>query len=423
MTTRNRCFGTRNALAGLLAMAGAFAGCGSTNSRGSGGAGGHAGTSGSLGSSTLGSGGSSSGGVTGPVSGGAGSGGTSSGGLAGTAAGGFSAGGGGSGGIGSGDTGGKASGGAGSGGVGSGGSGGQTAGGGGSGHAGSGGATVDAGGADAGVCPAGEMWCPGCTPGSGSCGQTCAGAACPPPPDAGCVGPACSPDAASNQDVPPACSQLRTQAACDQRSDCHSVSTSQKSCACAAAGCCTTFERCDDGGSVACSGQVSCTSATPYCEAPYAVQYQSNCFNGCVLASKCAPSANCPLAPPSNGTSCGGVSLSCAYQDCAGAGRTQANCQGGTWSVQTVTCDSVACKGGGVYSGGDVICSPGQICVHTTGGGGAYIITPSCATNNCGSSPVTLTCVQGLSGSCFVVSDSEISCSTSTCTSSDTCPP
>jgi hypothetical protein len=288
----------------------------------------------------------------------------------------------------------------------------------GSGGTSAGGAT----GVDAGMCPAGEIWCPGCTPGSGGCGTTCTGMACPPP-DAGCVGTACSQDAGSNQDVPPACSQIRTQAACDQRSDCHSVSVDQANRACATPGCCAKFDHCDDGGTVACSGQVSCTQATPYCETPYAVQYQHNCFNGCVLASKCALVATCPLAPPSNGASCAGIALPCVYQDCAGAGRTQANCQGGTWSVQTVSCDSVVCKGGGVYYGGDVICGRGQICVHTTGGGGAYIVTPSCATNNCASSPVSLSCVQGLSGDCSVVSDSEISCSLQSCTSSNICPP
>ena len=374
MTKRKSRLATHGAFAGFLALAGMLVGCGSTNSGKSAGAGGHAGTGGSLasgGGGILGSGGtSSSGGITGPSSGGAGSGSTSSGGIAGTAVGGVGAGGGGSGGVG-----GQPSGGAGSGGIGTGGTGGGGANG------------VDAGG-----------------------------------PDAGCVGVACSQDAGSNQDVPPACSLIRTQAACDERSDCHSVSFDQRSCGCATSGCCTSFDHCDYGGTVPCSGQISCTQPTPYCESPYAVQYQGTCFNGCVLASKCAPAATCPSTAPSNGGSCGGTSLSCLYQDCAGAGRTQAVCQGGAWSVQTVSCDSVACKGGGVYHDGDVICGSGQICVHTTGGGGAYIVTPSCATNNCGSSPVSLSCVQGLSGSCAVVSDSEINCSLQSCTGS-TCPP
>ena len=260
-------------------------------------------------------------------------------------------------------------------------------------------------------------------------GGACAGLGCPSL-DASCGTEKCAQDAASNLDVPPAnldvppanldvppaCSQLRTQAECDQRGDCHSVSFDQKSCACPTPGCCMRFDHCENGGTVLCSGSVSCTQATPYCEAPYAVQYEGGCYYGCVLSGKCAPTAICPLVAPSNGASCGGGGLSCIYQDCSGAGRSEANCLNGSWSVRTVACDSVTCKGGGVYSGGDVICGTGQICVRTTGGGGAYVITPSCAANTCSPSPVTLACMSGLGGSCYVSSDTEIDCSaTSLC--------
>jgi hypothetical protein len=34
---------------------------------------------------------------------------------------------------------------------------------------------------DAGICPPGQVWCPGCTPGTGSCGPTCVGLVCPGP--------------------------------------------------------------------------------------------------------------------------------------------------------------------------------------------------------------------------------------------------
>lgn len=233
-------------------------------------------------------------------------------------------------------------------------------------------------------------------------------------------------DAGSNPDVPPACRTIRIQADCDQRNDCHSVSIDdQAACGCSTPGCCLRLLRCDDGGAVACAGRINCMQPMPSCGAPYAVQYRSDtsCYEGCVLASKCLPTATCPSAAPANGTNCGSNALSCVYQDCAGAGRTQATCQGGTWDVQTVTCDSVSCKGGGLAISG-VICGPGQICVHTTEAGGAYRITPSCATNNCGSSPVSLSCVQGLSGSCTVRSDSEISCSMPlNCGGSTSCPP
>lgn len=262
---------------------------------------------------------------------------------------------------------------------------------------------------DAGVCPAGQMWCPGCTPGTGSCGTACPGLVCAPL-DAGCADGACSQDAVQSQDVPPACSQIRTQAACDQRGDCHSVNFNQKSCGCSTPGCCASFDHCESGGTVACNGLVNCTYTTPYCEAPFVVQYQGKCFYGCVLASKCALSATCPLTAPSSGASCGGAALSCFYQDCAGAGRTQANCQNGVWNVQTVACADVVCSGGGIYSGSGAICGPGQICVRTTGGGGAYIITPSCIDNTCSPSPVSLSCIQGLYGSCFVTSEKTINC-------------
>jgi hypothetical protein len=131
--------------------------------------------------------------------------------------------------------------------------------------------------ADAGVCPAGQRWCPGCTPGTGSCGVVCTGVACPAP-DAGI------PDAPSGS-----CSQVTTQAECDLRSDCHSVFVDPGSCDCAAAGCCAHFSTCADGGHAKCSGTPMCNIVTPHCEAPsYVVSYTANCFEGCVRPSECA---------------------------------------------------------------------------------------------------------------------------------------
>ena len=314
------------------------------------GGGGTAGNSGAGGRGGAGSGGTGSGGV--------GTGGTSSGGV-----------GSGAGGTGPGGTSGR------------GGAGGSGVGGTGAGGIGAGGSSV----VDAGVCPSGQIWCPGCTPGTGSCGAACLGLVCPAL-DAGTV------DALLSQDAPVQCSQIRTQAACDQRSDCHAVNFASKDCGCSTPGCCTTFDYCEYGGAVACNGRVTCSSATPFCEAPYVVQYQSNCFSGCVLASKCAATASCPLAVPSNGANCGAVALSCVYQDCAGAGHTEATCTAGTWSVQTASCDAMRCSGGGVYTG-FVLCGADQLCMRTTGGGGAYIITPSCIDNTCAPSPVTAQCL------------------------------
>ncbi len=364
------------ALVVLLGMAGAFIGCTAGGSGGSAGSGGHAGTGGIAPHGGGGAGGIGIAGVGGTVAGGAGAGGIGTGAMAGQPTGGAGAGGIGAGGMGAG-------------GIGAGGTGGM----------------------DAGVCPAGQMWCPGCTSGSGTCASACPGFACPAP-DADCLGPLCSQDADSSPDLSVSCSQIRTQAECDQRSDCHSVSYGQQPCTCTTPGCCQRFDYCVDGGTTPCSGTITCTSPTQYCEPPYVPQYSNGCYWGCVLTSKCAQPGVCPQAAPSNGASCGSEAFSCAYQDCSGAGRTQADCQGGIWNVQTVPCATWLCPGGGTYSGGDMICVPGQICVRTTGGGGAYIITPSCIPNTCSPSPVSLDCLLnlGLSGSCSVQSQSEIDC-------------
>jgi hypothetical protein len=152
---------------------------------------------------------------------------------------------------------------------------------------------------------------------------------------------------------------------------------------------------------------VTCSQATPFCEAPYVVQYQSGCYYGCVLASKCAATASCPLTPPSNGASCGAVALSCVYQDCTAVGRTEATCKAGTWSVQTASCDVGKCSGSGTYTG-FVICGADQVCVQTSGGGGVLVTTPSCIDNTCAPSPISAQCL-GLSNNCYV-NGTQVSC-------------
>ena len=358
MTRSVRIFGCRGIFVSIAMVGTVFAGCSSSKSSGSAADGSLEGGGGTPGLGGIGSGGTVAGG-----------GGTVAG-IGGTGAGGIGSGGVGSGGTGAAGSGGKATGGTGAGG----------AGGGGVSGTGTGGSGV----VDAGVCPSGQVWCPGCTPGTGACGSACPGLVCPAP-DAGTV------DVPSSQDAPLRCSQITTQAACDQRSDCHAVNYDSKNCGCSTPGCCMTFYYCDDGGA-ACNGRVTCSNATPFCEAPYVVQYQSDCFSGCVLASKCAAAASCPLTAPSDGASCGAAALSCVYQDCAGAGHTEATCKAGTWSVQTASCDSMKCSGGGTYTG-FVLCGADQLCVRTTGGGGAYVITPSCMDNTCAPSPVTAQCL------------------------------
>jgi hypothetical protein len=87
------------------------------------------------------------------------------------------------------------------------------------------------------------------------------------------------------------CGQVTTQAACDTRTDCHSVFVDPGTCGCAAAGCCAHFSRCADGGQATCKAPsgLACQIATPYCESPYVVSYTNNCYEGCVASTECAP--------------------------------------------------------------------------------------------------------------------------------------
>jgi hypothetical protein len=134
-------------------------------------------------------------------------------------------------------------------------------------------------GADAPICPAGQRWCAGCTPGTGSCGQVCPAIACVA--DAGSTGDA----------IPVSCSQLTTQGACEARSDCHPVFHDPGTCGCATKGCCARFSACADGGKATCTmpTTMACTVVTPFCESPYVLSYTKICYEGCVLQSECAP--------------------------------------------------------------------------------------------------------------------------------------
>ena len=236
--------------------------------------------------------------------------------------------------------------------------------------------------------------------------------------DAGfCMDGACQKDAspvdAGSGDIPiAACAQLATQTACDVRSDCHSVFLDQGNCECSAVGCCTRFDRCADGGKANCMGPALCKSLTPKCEGPnYVLSYTGSCYEGCVHPSAC-PTPTCPQAPPTNALSCGSVDFSCFYEDCGGAGRTLADCSGGTWKVQTAACSSTTCTGIGPTT--TLTCAAGKLCVLTTSGGGAHIVQPSCVDNTCGQGPISPQCIQGTSGSCsgnYFLSGVEIDCS------------
>jgi hypothetical protein len=89
------------------------------------------------------------------------------------------------------------------------------------------------------------------------------------------------------------CSQLTTQALCEQRADCHPVFydfSAVCDCAFGEAGCCTGFLRCADGGKAQCMGTVTCHRAAPVCATlGYVVSYANQCFEGCVRPDECAP--------------------------------------------------------------------------------------------------------------------------------------
>ena len=367
-----RAIATIGIITGALVVVAMPAGCGGSKSGLSAGLDGSAGIGGGTQPGTSGGGGTvASGGTT--SSGGIGAGGSAAGGAGGTGAGGIGTGGigtgGGAGGMGAGGTGlgGKGNGGAGTGGVATGGIGGRVTGGTGAGGIATGGATsLDAGGGDA---PAAR------------------------------------------------CGDFTTQADCDLRADCHSVFQSLQTCGCATPGCCTKFTRCAEGSRADCTGPAVCDSLLPYCEAPYVVAYKNACYEGCVQQREC-PLPVCPQTAPKNATACGPVDYSCFYEDCTGAGRTKADCSAGTWKVQSAACAAVTCPGGGNTPTGTT-CSAGQVCVRTTGGGGAYMITATCTTQTCGSGPMSLSCIQVYYSSCsasYDLSGVVVNCSApSTC--------
>lgn len=341
--------GTIGVLVSVMATGGASSGCGGSKTSGPTGTGGGADTDGSV-QATGGSAGSGGTASTGGVTG--------------------------SGGIGSGGAGGKSTGGSGSGGIGSGG---KATGGSGSGGVGSGGVSA----LDAGVC----------------------------------VGAACSIDAGpgdtSPSDAPVAvCSQLTAQAGCDLRSDCHTVYVDPGTCGCSSPGCCARFDHCADGGKADCTGPATCKIATPFCDPPYVVAFTGTCYEGCVRQTTCAP-PTCPQTPPTNATACGGVDFRCAYEDCAGAGRSQATCASGTWTTQTAACTTTTCPGAGAMTS-TLTCAAGKLCVRTTSGGGVYMVQPACVDNACGKGPIAPQCLPSLSGSCsasYSLSGVEINCS------------
>ena len=114
----------------------------------------------------------------------------------------------------------------------------------------------------------------------------------------------------------------------------------------------------------------------------------------------------CTTAAPTSGAACSGTGR-CFYEDCAGAGRTIASCNGATWTVETGPCTSVFCQ--------SMTCAAGQICMML--GGGALLI--SCVENSCGSGAIMCGCLQSCAGSCVVNGSlqSGVTINCNTCTS------
>lgn len=224
-------------------------------------------------------------------------------------------------------------------------------------------------------CPPGQTWCPGCTPGTGQCGETCVGLVCP------------------------VCAEIATLEECEASPYCHSVFEDPGTCGCATIGCCAHFARCADGDKADCVGaSVDCEAMTPFCESPaYVVSAAGTCYEGCVDPKDCA--AVCTA--PDDGSNCycysdadctGGAR--CYAEDCAtetpGTCRvppvggcfgdidcpTGEACVGGrpspcnTTIPETIgTCTPVACPEGdcGGSAGPDCTCFDGAGCVAATG--------------------------------------------------------
>ncbi len=128
------------------------------------------------------------------------------------------------------------------------------------------------------ACPSNYRWCPGCTPGTGSCELYCPASPC-------FIGDG----GAETGDATLACSGVATQADCEARSDCHPVFQDLGVCGCAGVGCCIRFNRCASGAKAICTvpATFGCTVQTPSCEGDFVISYSGSCYEGCVKTSEC----------------------------------------------------------------------------------------------------------------------------------------
>lgn len=121
----------------------------------------------------------------------------------------------------------------------------------------------------------------------------------------------------------------------------------------------------------------------------------------------------CPDEPPNPDSSC--ASGLCAYEDCAGVGRTVATCVDGAWSVTTSACsETVDCTAGGEQ------CSKGEICLILAGGA----FQQDCVPNTCETGPVECDCIEGCFGECSTYGSAEtgITITCNTCPNGMLCP-
>lgn len=208
-----------------------------------------------------------------------------------------------------------------------------------------------------------------------------------------------APDAASVR-----CIDITTQAACDARTDCHSVFVDPGTCGCAASGCCARFDSCADGDKADCTGPALCKMMEPFCESPYIVAFEGSCYEGCVKQNDCAFPA-CPQSSPADGSPCGPVPVTqtCYYEDCAGKGRTIATCTPGesNWKVTTTPCTTVACEADPASAQG-IICAEGKVCIIAARDSSGIPALPAlaCVDHTCGTGPITPECISSSYGTC-----------------------
>jgi hypothetical protein len=114
--------------------------------------------------------------------------------------------------------------------------------------------------------------------------------------------------------------------------------------------------------------------------------------SGGTLGAGGATGSPCPATPPTNGAACGAFAETCYYEECAGKGRTLADCPLGVWKVSTGPCSSQVC---GSWDGRvSRTCAAGEVCYGWCGD------DARCTPHTCGAGPITKDCVPGATGYC-----------------------